>query len=108
MARLSKTQVYAIRWLNHEELSNEKIADELNINIEQVAKTLEKNSITSKKKSVPTKTSPVNIINTTAGKGINGVSIMTKEGSETGDTVKKSSSIQSAIHKSIFRPKKNG
>lgn len=108
MARLNKIQIYAIRWLNYQELSNEKIAHELDINIEQVTKTLEKYSKTSVKKTVPTKKSPVNIINTTAGKGINGVSIMTKEGSETGDNVKKTKSIQSSIHKSIFRPKNNG
>lgn len=105
MARLNKTQIYAIRWLNSQELSNDKIANELGINIEQVQKTLEKHAKTSNKKSVPTKTAPVNIINTTAGKGINGVSIMTKEGSETGDKTKKSASIQNSIHKSIFRPK---
>jgi hypothetical protein len=105
MARLNKTQIYAIRWLNYQELTNDKIANELDINIEQVEKTLEKYTKTSTKKTVSTKTTPVNIINTTAGKGINGVSIMTKEGSETGDKAKKSASIQSSIHKSIFRPK---
>lgn len=108
MARLNKTQIYAIRWLNYQDFPDAKIANELGLNIEQVSKTLEKYANTSKEKSVPTKTSPVNMINTTSGKGTNSVSIMTKEASEAGDKMKKNNSTLNPIHKSIFRPKNNG
>ena len=35
MARISKTQTHAICWLNYKNFSNEKIASELGLNIEQ-------------------------------------------------------------------------
>jgi hypothetical protein len=110
MARLNKTQLYAIRWLNHEDCSNEKIANELGLNIDQVVKALEKNSSTSTDPQVAIKTQPVNnIINKTAGKGIGGVTIMTKEASEMSDgAYKNNNKTNPAINKSIFRPKKNG
>lgn len=109
MARLNKAQIYAIRWLNQESYSNEKIATELGLNIDQVTKTLEKYSNASTESSVPIKTQPVNIINKTAGKGIGGVAIMTKEASEISDEAyKKHKGTNPAINNSIFRPKKNG
>lgn len=107
MSRLTKVEVYAIRWLNSQNFTNEKIASELDLNVEQVKKTVEKYSSTGDQKKVPVKTSPVNIINTTSGKGIKGVSIMTKEGSEVGDK-KHKPIVNKNLHKSIFRPKKNG
>jgi len=107
MARLNKTQIYAISWLNHQGYSNEKIASELGLNTEQVVKALEKATKASSKKSVSVKTQPVNIINKTAGKGIGGVAIMTKEGSESGDRSYKNSA-SNLINKAIFRPKNNG
>lgn len=111
MARLNKTQLYAIRWLNHEAYSNEKIANELGLNVDQVVKALEKYSNASKEPQVPIKTQPVNnIINKTAGKGIGGVTIMTKEASEMSDESykKNNQTTNPAINNSIFRPKKHG
>jgi len=110
MARLSKTQLHAIRWLNHQSYSNEKIASELGLNIDQVVKALEKYSNASTEPQVPIKTQPVNnIINKTAGKGIGGVTIMTKEASEMSDeSYKKNNKTNPAINNSIFRPKKHG
>lgn len=105
MARLNKTQIYAIRWLNHQECSNEKIANELGLNIEQISKALEKYTKTSHNNSVETKTSPVNVINKTSGKGISNVSIMTKEASEAIDQMSKNTSKSTLINQSIFRPK---
>lgn len=102
MARISKTQTHAICWLNYKNFSNEKIASELGLNIEQVVKTLEKFAGVSEKNSLVTKTQPVNIISKTSGKGIDGVSIMTKEGSELGDQAKKTTM---GVNKAIFRPK---
>lgn len=107
MARLNKTQTYAIRWLNHQGHTTEKIASELGLNTEQVTKALEKSTQASAEKSVPIKTQPVNIINKTAGKGIGGVSIMTPEASAAGDASYKHSQ-ELPINKSIFRPKTNG
>lgn len=109
MARLNKAQLYAIRWLNHEAYSNEKIASELGLNIDQVAKALEKYSKASAEPQIPVKTQPVNIINKTAGKGIGGVTIMTKEASEMSDeSYKKHNKANPVINNSIFRPKNNG
>lgn len=110
MARLNKTQIYAIRWLNSASYSNEKIASELGLNIDQVSKALEKYSNASTEQQVPIKTQPVNnIINKTAGKGIGGVTIMTKEASEMSDeSYKKNTKVNPAINNSIFRPKQNG
>lgn len=107
MARLNKTQTYAISWLNHQGYTNEKIASELDLNVEQVKKAVEKLTQASSQKTIPVKTQPVNIINKTAGKGIGGVAIMTKEASEAGDVSYKDNK-NPPINKSIFRPKSNG
>lgn len=111
MAKLTKAQTYAIRWLNSQGLPNEKIAEDLSLNLEQVQKTLEKYTISSDDPQITTASSPVNnpMITKTSGKGINHVAIMTKEASEQHDSQRgKNVQSQSQISKSIFRPKKNG
>ena len=42
MSRITKTQTYAIRWLNHEQKNAEDIASELKLSIKQVQSILEK------------------------------------------------------------------
>ena len=42
MSRLSKTEIYAIQWLDHQNFSSLEIATELKIHEKQVVKTLEK------------------------------------------------------------------
>jgi orotate phosphoribosyltransferase-like protein len=109
MARINKTQTYAIRWLNSQGLNNEKIAEELGLNIEQVQKTIEKFTIASEEQQVATATSPVSnpMITKTSGKGANNVAIMTKEASQQHDSNREKFS-SSQTSKAIFRPKNNG
>lgn len=108
MARLNKTQICAIRWLGSQGMTNDKIAIELDLNIEQVQKTLEKYTKSSSQSEISTAKSPVNssMITKTSGKGLNNVAIMTKEASEQHDAARGKLAKQS--DKGIFRPKKNG
>jgi len=109
MARLNKLQIYSIRWLNSQNMSNVKIAEELDLNIEQVNKTIEKCTVVSKEPGINTATEPANnpMITKTAGKGTNNVAIMTKEASSQHDNFK-SKSTNKVSNNAIFRPKNNG
>lgn len=106
MSRLSKTQIYAINWLSSENKSPEDIAQELDLNLEQVAKALEKASPNKTSKKIKTGSEPANLmINKTSGKGNNGVTIMTKEASERNDA-SRSKTQPPSHHNAIYRPKK--
>lgn len=110
MSKLNKTQLYAIRWLLSQEKTQEFIAAELDINLEQVIKTVEKYGSSIKTSEVQTKHSPAkvsNMITKTSGKKTNNVAIMTKEASEQHDAMKHKTQ-QTINEKSIFRPKNNG
>ncbi len=114
MSRLNKTQLYAIRWLNHEGKSPESISTELDVTIKQVLSTLEKYSSSiddNKESQLDTKKEPVSasknlMINQTSAKQTKNVMIMTKEASMMNDELKKryvpgpSRTTQDAI----FRP----
>lgn len=116
MARLTKSEVYAIRWLSSQGKNIEQIAAELKLSDQQVKRTVEKTHVTSKtKNTVKTATEKTNskakdlIITKTAGKNINSVAIMTKEASEVSDAHRQSNnnvSISKAFKNSIYRPKK--
>lgn len=110
MSRLNKTQIYAIRWLNSQNIQPDKIASELDLNIEQVTKTIEKYGVDNTKNGIQSKSTPAklnNIITETSGKKTNSVAIMTKEASEIHDAAR--SKTKSTINeKAIFRPKNNG
>lgn len=108
MSKLNKIQIYAIRWLNSQNHTSEKIAEELKLNIEQVNQTIEKHSKASDEPSITTKKAPVNnpMITKTSGKGTNNVAIMTQEASSLHDSMKPS--LRSTTNQSIFRPKNNG
>jgi hypothetical protein len=108
MSKLNKLQIYSIRWLNSQEHTNEKIAEELELNIDQVTKTIEKYTKASENPSIVTKKAPVNnpMITKTSGKGTNSVAIMTPEASSLHDTMR--SSANKNTDRSIFRPKNNG
>jgi hypothetical protein len=108
MSKVNKIQIYAIRWLNSQNYTNDKIAEELKLNIEQVNQTVEKYSKASDEPSITTKKAPVNnpMITKTSGKGTNNVAIMTQEASSLHDSMRSSS--RSTTEKSIFRPKNNG
>ena len=108
MSRLSKANLYAINWLCREGKTAEFIAGELNLNIEQVNKAIEKAQI-NHQNTVKTGSEPVSslMINKTAGKGRSGVSIMTKEASEKNDVIKNKASSVIKRDDVIFRPRKN-
>lgn len=110
MSRLNKTQTYAIMWLNSQNIEPIKIADELKLNLKQVSTVLEKQS-QSGTNNIETKSSPVSkrknlMVNETAVKKTNSVSIMTKEASAMNDELQKkidSSSVRRS-NDAIYRP----
>jgi hypothetical protein len=106
MSRLNKTQIYAINWLHGLNKSAEDIAEDLDLNLDQVTKALEKASSNQKSKNIKTGSEPANLmINKTAGKGNSGVTIMTKEASEKNDALRANTNRET-LHKAIYRPKK--
>lgn len=113
MSRLNKTQLYAINWLHSQNKSIDDISNELDLNIEQVSKALEKASINNKTKNIKTGSEPVAqerpdlMIKKTAGKGNSGVSIMTKEASELHDASRSKNISHNSRSDAIFRPKNN-
>ena len=126
MKKLSQVQIYAIRWLHSQNVSNSKIADDLTLSEKDVLSILEKfspsvnNEVESKLKTTTSSMAkgPPNsikskslMINHTSGKKDNSVTIMTKEASEINDAVKKnmppSDNKSTEAQKSIFRPKNN-
>lgn len=116
MARLTKSEIYAIRWLSSQGKNIVEISNELKLSEQQVKRTVEKNHVTSKtKNNIKTTTEKTNktnvkdlIITKTASKNINSVAVMTKEASEVSDAHRKSNnntSISKAFKNSIYRPK---
>jgi predicted DNA-binding protein (UPF0251 family) len=114
MAKLNKTEIYAIRWLDYDGLDSAKIADELKIPENDVIRTLEKHTRTKKEDSVKTtKSSTANrsqnlMIRETAGKKTPNVSIMTGAASMMNDELMKSVPTHNPnTEKNIFRPNQN-
>lgn len=112
MSRLNKTQIYAIRWLDYQNFAAIKIADELKLTLKQVSGVLEKHSKTGEENKIETKSSPVSskpknfMVNETAVKKTNSVSIMTKEASAIHDELQKKAE-QSSVKRpnnAIYRP----
>lgn len=112
MSRLNKTQIYAIRWLDYQNFAAIKIADELKLTLKQVSNVLEKQSKTAEENKIETKSSPVSnktknfMVNETAVKKTNSVSIMTKEASAMHDELQKKAE-QSSVKRTndaIYRP----
>jgi hypothetical protein len=111
MSKLNKTQIYAIRWLANQGTTQERIAAELDLNIEQVIKTLEKYGSSDKSNAIEEKQSPVkqsSMITETSGKRTKNVAIMTKEASEQHDAARHKTQTVNNNENSIFRPKSNG
>lgn len=109
MSRLSKTETYAILWLNHTGVSVAEISTELNVSEKSVTSILEKHSETNRDKiktgSEPTKKkqSKTLMVNETAVKKNKSVSIMTEAASQQSDQVLKN--MRSRLSdKGIFRP----
>jgi hypothetical protein len=117
MAKLNKTQIYAICWLNSQNTKTPKIAEELGILENDVIKTIEKNSRSKTDeadKVKTTKSSAANrsqnlMIRETAQKKTNNVSIMTGEASMMNDELMKNIKAHNPnTEKNIFRPNSNG
>lgn len=112
MARATKTQQYAVLWLNSTNVDIQSIAKELGMEIKQVQRILEKsqntnqsnNSINTASQPVTRPTSKDLMIRHTSGKRNNSVAIMTKEASEINDQAKKQNQTHPNTHKNIFRP----
>lgn len=84
MARITKLQRYAIRWLNHENRSAEDIASELNMTVKQVNSEIEKHSSTNAVNEVKTAQQPASKIKKMLSKTVAGdqkVTIMSQEAS---------------------------
>lgn len=114
MSRLNKLQIYAIQWLNSQNKKPEDIAQDLDLKIDTVLKTLEKYNTNNISNSIKTTNEPVIdkkknrnlLINETSGKKNKSVSIMTKEASEYHDSVRNKVSTNPKTDKFIFRSKK--
>ena len=113
MARLSKTQNYAILWLNSQGTDLVKIADELGLTEKQVLSVIEKGIDTkiSENTKIKTVKSPANsrsknlMITQTAGKKTKNVAIMTQEASQLNDELKKTQSGSNRYKDNvIYRP----
>lgn len=112
--RLSKSEKYAINWLDGQGKSETEIAQELNVTEKQVTAYLEKSRVTNKKTNIKTGSSAVKkpkhknlMITNTSAKKDKGVTIMTKEASEVFDDEKKKVKRTSTRNQdAIFRPNK--
>ena len=113
MSRLSKTEIYAIRWLDYQDFSSLEIATELKLNEKQVTKTLEKVAGVNKPGKIKTATEPVAkqksnlFIMESQNKKNRGVAIMTKEASEKADSGR-SNAVKATNKRNtdiIYRPK---
>jgi hypothetical protein len=110
MAKLNKTQIYAIYWLNSQNKDIDFISNDLNITNKQVSNILSKNIDTSVNDSsaVINNNAKNLMITHTSGQKANTVAIMTKDASSLGDKIKSESvSINNRNDSAIFRPKKN-
>lgn len=106
MARISKTQIYAIRWLNSQKKTAEEISEELNISVKQVKKLLEESFEHKQSSGIENASSLAKsmIVNKTNGKQTNNVTILTKEASSFTDTKLVSPSVnKSKNNNTIFK-----
>jgi hypothetical protein len=104
MAKISKVKEYAINWLFSQQHTAASIAKETGLPEASVQSVLDKIIAENPPKQI---TSPDLMIRHTASKGLNSVSIMTREASEMNDVTKKSQAIKGRdLSKSIYRPKK--
>lgn len=83
MARISKTQIYAVRWLHNQNKTVEEISEELNISSKQVKKLLEESFEHKQTPGIENASSLAKsmIVNKTSGKQNNNVTILTREAS---------------------------
>ncbi|MFM7796445.1 MAG: hypothetical protein ACKO7N_06750 [Candidatus Nitrosotenuis sp.] len=106
MAKLSKTQQYAVQYLHSQNKSAEDISSELKLSLTQVKSLLEKTKpIAGEAKTDRTKNL---MIRQTSAKKQNSVSIMTEAASQLGDEFIKSAEVHKKRTEGyIFRPQNN-
>jgi orotate phosphoribosyltransferase-like protein len=80
MAKISKNNIYAIKYLFGQGLTPEQMSDELNLTVENIQSIIESENL-----KIATPTAKDLMINKTANKNTNSVSIMTKEASMMND-----------------------
>lgn len=113
MAKLSKSNTYAVLWLNHNGSSVDDIASELSITAKQVNTVLEKNNTTNTDSPIKTTQQSVSVnnknlmITETMNKKKNTVAIMTQQASSVNDEVRQKMPANNPrkVNSSIFRPK---
>jgi hypothetical protein len=104
MAKISKIKEYAIRWLFSQQHTAESIAQEIDASETSVQSVIDQLIAENPPKQI---TSPDLMIRHTSSKGLNSVSIMTREASEMNDSTKKAQAAKGRdLDKSIYRPKK--
>lgn len=106
MAKLSKANMYAIRWLNYEEKTPEDIASELKLNTKQVEEVLEKYGRADG--NVPTNQQPVSRVRnmmSSSTKNNSHITVMTGEASLAIQNSKSHDNVSSKNQQSyIYRP----
>jgi hypothetical protein len=111
MARINKTQTYAILWLNSQSYDSAYIEKELGVTNKQIETVLNKLKIPEEPptNNIKTSSSPVgqskskNLMITESASRTRSVAIMTKEASELNDALKKNSQPTKSEN-GIFRP----
>ena len=103
MAKISKVKEYAIRWLFSQQHDVASIVKEVGVAEASVQSMVDQIIMENPPKKI---TSPDLMIRHTSSKGLNSVSIMTREASEINDANRKPGTQGRDLNKSIFKPKK--
>ena len=99
MSKLSKSSIYAIKYLFSQGFTAEQIASEINLSVDNIQSVIEAENLI---KQPPTAKDLM--INQTAVKRTNSVSIMTKEASKMNDSDRTKFTSQKNSTEHIFRP----
>lgn len=115
MARITKSEKYAVLWLNEHGWTTDSIVKELKLTLSQVNSVIKthnqntktsNNTIQTSSTPVSTQTNPKNFMITESHGGLHKVSVMTKAASEIGDEARKKNmqhtNLKSLPH--IYRP----
>jgi orotate phosphoribosyltransferase-like protein len=99
MAKISKNNIYAIKYLFNQGLTSEQISIELNLTVENIQSVIESENL-----KIKTPTAKDLMINKTAVKKTNSVSIMTQEASMVNDHNRSKYSQTTEKPNHIFNP----
>lgn len=108
MARINKSQTYAVRWLHSEGKNAEDIATELKLTVNQVKSVLEKHGASDAKAEVKTAQQPATRVKkmlSSETSGNKGVTVMTSEASiAIQDSTPKNENVKRNQDKYIYKP----